>query len=613
VNNIINAQGPSMDASSDDALNHRRREVLASLGAGAIAGAMGSAAPGAAAAQGKPMPGATAPAGGYNILFILTDQERFFRPGELPRDFRLAAHERLAKRGVVFENHRINSCVCTSSRSVLYTGRHIQHTKMFDNTNFPWIGSMSTDIRTIGHMLRDAGYYTAYKGKWHLHKDFETVNELGSPTKIFTKEMEEYGFSDYFGIGDIIAHDRGGYLHDQITAAMAVSWLRGKGKDLAAQNKPWYLAVNMVNPHDIMFLNTDRPGEVSQGRDLLGNIRPEPAHPLYAKQWEFELPKTFRQPLDAPGRPAAHRDFIRSHDGLVGRIAEQDEWRWRRRHNYYLNCHRDVDRNLVTLLDELDALGLTSNTIVILTADHGDLDGAHRLHAKGATSYREQNQVPLIVAHPAYAGGKRCKAVTTHLDIVPTIINLTGADRARKAALTRDLPGKDFSSLLAAPEKVAVNAVRDGALFAYNMFAYIDGDFMAKAVAMMRQPDGRAKVQAAAKEGSLRPDLTKRGAIRSVFDGRYQFTRYFSPRQHNRPTSVEALFRLNDVELYDLSNDPDEVVNLAMDRARHGELLQAMNDKLNKLIDTEVGEDVGQMLPGGIDGGWVATNAVHDV
>jgi Arylsulfatase A and related enzymes len=106
--------------------------------------------------------------GPYNIVFILTDQERHFRPDELPKDYRLPAHERLAKSGVVFENHRINSCVCTSSRSVIYTGLHIQQTRMFDNTNFPWMQSMSTDIKTIGHHLREAGYYTAYKGKWHL-------------------------------------------------------------------------------------------------------------------------------------------------------------------------------------------------------------------------------------------------------------------------------------------------------------------------------------------------------------------------------------------------------------------------------------------------------------
>jgi len=604
-----------MTPEKQDDIDPVRRTLLKSVAAGAaapaLAGGIAGEATAAGAQAGPARPGAGP--GPYNILFILTDQERYFRPGELPRDYRVPGHERLARRGVVFENHRINSCVCTSSRSVLYTGRHIQHTRMFDNTNFPWISSMSADLRTIGHRLRDAGYYTAYKGKWHLTKEFETVNELRSPTKIFTREMEAYGFSDYVGVGDIIAHDRGGYLHDPITAAMGVSWLRGRGKDLAAQNKPWFLAVNLVNPHDIMFLNTDRPGQVSQAKNLLGDIRGEPDDPFYAKEWRFDLPASFGQPLDAPGRPAAHLDYIRSHDGLVGRIDEGEEWRWRRRHNYYLNCLRDADRNLVTLLDELDALGLASNTIVVLTADHGDLDGAHRLHGKGATSYREQNQVPLIVVHPAYTGGRRCKAVTTHLDIAPTLVNLSGADAGRKAALTRDLPGKDLSGLLAAPEKASAHAVRDGALYCYNMFAYLDGDFMAKAVTMMTQPDGKARVQAAAKDGSLRPDLGKRGAIRSVFDGRYQFTRYFSPKQHNRPMSMEALFRLNDVELYDLERDPHELNNLALDRSRHGELLLAMNDKLNRLIDAEVGEDVGQMLPDSVDGGWVATDAVKDV
>ncbi|HET6268209.1 MAG TPA: sulfatase-like hydrolase/transferase, partial [Acidobacteriota bacterium] len=175
----------------------------------------------------------------YNILFILTDQERYFHPGELPEGYRLPAHERLVKQGMVFENHRINSCVCTPSRSVLYTGQHIQHTKMFDNTNFPWIKSMSTDIKTVGHLLRDAGYFTAYKGKWHLTKEFEEVNKLGDePTKIFTSEMEAYGFSDYFGVGDIIAHTQGGYLHDGIISAMATTWLRGRGSELTAQGKP---------------------------------------------------------------------------------------------------------------------------------------------------------------------------------------------------------------------------------------------------------------------------------------------------------------------------------------------------------------------------------------
>ena len=591
-----------------------RRDALKAMSA--VAASVGAGGFGNEAVQAATNPrrsDSSVSAGGpYNILFILTDQERHFRPGELPKDYRLPAHERLAKNGIVFENHQINSCVCTPSRSVIYTGRHIQQTRMFDNTNFPWISSMSTELPTLGDMLREAGYYTAYKGKWHLTKDFETVNELGSPTKIFTEEMEAYGFSDYFGVGDIIAHDRGGYLHDGIISAMGVSWLRGRGMELEARGKPWFLAVNLVNPHDIMFIDTDRPGERVQSRNILGHIRSEPATPLYAKQWSFALPQTYGDRLDAPGRPAAHADYIRSHDGLVGNIPNED-WRWRRRHNYYLNCLRDVDRNIVLLLDELDALGLASKTIVVLTADHGDLDGAHRLHSKGATVYREQNNVPLVVVHPAYAGGKRCKAVTSHVDIAPTLVAMTSSSPEKKAAITKDLPGKDFSPLLATPEKAPYTALRDGSLFCYNMFAYVDGEFMAKVVATLQQPDGKATLQRAAKSGIMRPDLAKRGAIRGVFDGRYRFARYFSNKQHNAPGSLDALFKLNDVELYDVEKDPLERNNLALDPTRNADVLSAMNAKLNALIEKEVGEDVGQMLPGGVDGGWVLTDAVNDV
>ena len=584
-----------------------RREFLSFAGAGVTALGLGafdvstnvaSAAPGARQLS----QGGARNTGLYNILFILTDQERFFRPGELPIGYSLPAHERLARQGTTFVNHRINSCVCTPSRSVLYTGQHIQHTRMFDNTNFPWISSMSNEIRTVGDMLRETGYYSAYKGKWHLTKEFETVNKLGTPTKIFTQEMEDYGFSDYLGVGDIIAHHQGGYLHDGVIAAMSGSWLRGKGRELAAQDKPWFLAVNLVNPHDVMFYDTDAPGTPHQAPRALTHVVREPNDPLYAKQWRFKLPANHAQAFDAPGRPPAHRDFLRSHDALVGEIPNEEP-RWRRRHNYYLNCLRDVDRNIATVLAELDAAGLTKRTIVILTADHGDMDGAHLLHAKGAVSYREQNHVPLIVAHPAYPGGKRCRAVTSHVDLAPTLVALTGVAPDKHANIVKGLPGKDFSGVLAAPERADVNAVRNGVLFNYNMFAYLDGDFLLKAVAHIKQGGNPNQL----KDAGIVPDMTKRGAVRMLYDGRYVFARYFSPKQHNRPTTLEDLYRLNDVELYDVKADPLEMKNLAANGKQHRELVVVMNAKLNGLIDAEVGEDRGQMLPGGIEAGWEVT------
>jgi arylsulfatase len=558
-----------------------------------------------AGAAALPWAGATQSATGTshpNILFLLTDQERFFRPGELPRGYELPAHQRLLRRGTAFVNHRINSCVCTSSRSVIYTGQHIQRTGMFDNTNFPWITSMSTELPTLGSMLRAAGYYTAYKGKWHLTKEFETVNKLGSPTKIFTEEMEAYGFSDYFGVGDIIAHDRGGYLHDSVIASMGVSWLRGKGRELAAAGQPWFLAVNLVNPHDVMFYDTDPPGSPLRNHGGLAHLARDPVDPLYAAQWEFQLPRSHDQAIDAAGRPPAHREFLRSHDAFVGEIPDEAS-RWRRRHNYYLNCLRDVDRNLAMVLAELDASGQADRTIVVLTADHGDMDGAHKLHAKGAVAYREQINVPLIVVHPSYPGGRQCRAVTSHVDLAPTLLSLTGVGAERTPAMVKALPGKDFSGVLRAPERAAPGAVRDGALYCYNMLAYLDGDFLYRAVAHLHAGGKPADLKAA----GVVPDLMKRGAVRSVFDGRYAFTRYFSPKQHNRPTTMEDLLRLNDLELFDTRADPDEMVNLAAQPSRSGELILAMNDKLNRLIDAEVGEDRGQMMPGGIEAGWEVT------
>jgi arylsulfatase len=401
------------------------------------------------------------------------------------------------------------------------------------------------------------------------------------------------------GIGDIIAHTQGGYLHDGITAAMAGSWLRGKGRELAAAQQPWFLAVNFVNPHDVMFYDTDAPGTPVNSTRGITHVARDPVDPLYARQWDFALPASHAQAIDAPGRPAAHRDFLRSHDALVGNIPNEPD-RWRRRHNYYLNCLRDADRNIAAVLAELDAAGLADSTIIVLTADHGDMDGAHQLHAKGAVAYREQNNVPLIISHPAVQGGGQCRAVTSHVDLAPTLVALTGVPIERRRSITQDLPGKDLSGLLAAPGAAGVNALHDGVLFNYNMFAYLDGDYLLKAVAYMQQGGDPKKL----KEAGLTPDMSKRGAVRSVYDGRYVFSRYFSPRQHNRPTTLEDLYRLNDVELFDLQADPVEMSNLAARKGEQAELVLAMNEKLNRLIDAEVGEDRGQMLPGGVEAGW---------
>lgn len=524
-----------------------------------------------------------------NVLFVFTDQERYFP--SLPAGLELAGHERLRQRGVTFHRHYCPAVMCTSSRSVLMTGLQTPDNGMFENCDMPYVKSMSTDVPTIGHMLRKAGYYTAYKGKWHLNSDFDSER----PERLFTKEMDAYGFSDFIWPGDVLTHTLGGYKHDHMISGSAVSWLRDRGRPLADEGRPWSLFVSLVNPHDIMYFNTDLPGENVQdtGKLLMISSR-APSHPLYARRWNAPLPANLRQPMDAPGRPAAHGEFDRAWGYTLGSIPMEPA-RWERFNDFYFNSLRSADLQLSAILDELDALGLAENTIVIFTSDHGEMGGAHGLRGKGPFAYEEAIRLPFIVSHPDVAGGQDCNALTGHVDIVPSILSMCGVDAARRAEVAgRELPGKDFSTVLTSPAAADVHAVRDSVLFTYSGIATNDSDLIrlvAEAKAAGQDPRG------AVKKSGYRPNMKKRGSLRTVFDGRYKFTRYFSPMERNRPGSLDELYRWNDVELFDLASDPSEMTNLASDRKGNAELISAMNVKLEAVIKAEIGVDDGREMP----------------
>ena len=329
---------------------------------------------------------------------------------------------------------------------------------------------------------------------------------------------------------DIIAHTEGGYLHDDVIASMSLSWLRGQGQQLRKANKPWFLAVNLVNPHDVMYYNTDLPGQSQQSSKAMMRLNHDPVNAIYQDQWKVRLPESRKQSIREKGRPAAHYDYMHARGALVGIVPNEDE-RWQRLNNYYLNCIRDVDRHVVEILDELNDLGFADNTIVIYTSDHGELAGAHRLSGKGATAYREQINVPFIVAHPAFQGNKRCKAVTSHVDISTTLMSMA----KNKSVQVKGLPGKDITPLLGNPEAASTDALRPGALYNYNMFAYIDAAFLPNIAKFFAEGGNPEEI---ANQG-FRPNLKKRGAIRSVYDGQYKLSRYFSPLEHHVPHTIE--------------------------------------------------------------------------
>ncbi|MFM0007632.1 sulfatase-like hydrolase/transferase [Paraburkholderia dipogonis] len=231
--------------------------------------------------------------------------------------------------------------------------------------------------------------------------------------------------------------------------------------------QPAFLAVNLVNPHDAMFVNTDPPGSDLQdsNKPMLGNARP-PEDALYQQTWDrTPLAASRHQPYDEPGRPPAHGMFNAAHANLVGAYPFTDE-RIRTYQNNYFNCIRDCDTHVVRLLQTLQTLGLDERTIVVMTADHGDHVGAHQLVGRGATAYQPQNHVPLVIRHPAYPGGKQCNALTSHIDIAPTLSGLRNlaTDRTRNGELLLAMNSKlnDMIANEVGEDSPDVMPIRDG-------------------------------------------------------------------------------------------------------------------------------------------------------
>jgi arylsulfatase A-like enzyme len=409
----------------------------------------------------------------------------------------------------------------------------------------------------------------------------------------YREVIESYGFDDYMGLGDLIDGPAGGYVFDNFATISAITWLKTKARELKAQGKPWFMAVNFVNPHDVMYVNSDARGEAVQGKAAAYPIVFPPDNEIYRAEWDAPLPATRHQPLQAPGRPKAHWEYQATQDILLGRWPDEDR-RWTVLQNYYFNCIRDCDTHLVSVLEELKASGLDKSTIVIFTADHGELGGAHQMRGKGANAYWEQNHVPLMILHPAYPGGAVTKAVSSQIDLAPTVLALTGKPSADVASAGAGIKGRDLSKILSGPRQATANTVRPAALFNYNMFSYLDASWFAPVIQLVESKEPMA--QKAPKLVQMQPDFKNRGAIRSIFDGRYRFSRYFSPHEFNRPTTYEELIAKNELESYDLQEDPQETHNLAVEGKARAELFMGLNEKLNARIDEEVGVDDGKFL-----------------
>ncbi|MER6317582.1 sulfatase-like hydrolase/transferase [Streptomyces sp. NPDC001581] len=502
-----------------------------------------------------------------NILMIVTDEERAVLPR--PQGFSLPARERMAERGTTFERYYTASAMCSSARSVIYTGQHLPLTEIYDNDNMPYIRPLDPRLGTLGTMLREAGYYCTYQGKWHLSNAYVTPRNPG-PTR---NALEPYGFSEFNDWGDIDGGAWAGLKIDPVIAGQAVRWLRNRAPVVEA-DQPWFMAVNFVNPHDIMSFDYGGSSQVRLPFGLAHAVVSKAAAdiPVYRRRWDLDLPASLHD--DLSGAAPAVAEYARMLDTIFGPVA--DDQHWHDGLNFYLNAIRDVDRSIDLVLDALEASGQADHTVVVFTSDHGELAGSHGLRQKGALVYDENFHVPFILSHPDFPRGARTEALASAVDIAPTLLEFAGVDPAEAATRHPALKGRSLSPVLNG------GTIRDGVLTAVESVTALDASFWFE----FADPEAPKRIQS----GDLRPDWTKRGFLRGYTDSRHTFGRYFSPLNPNRPAGPEALYAQNDVVLYDRVEDPHEMRNLAADPA-HRELVARYNTLLEDLISAEIGTD----------------------
>ena len=372
-----------------------------------------------------------------NVLVVMTDQERYPPPYEDAattafRRAQLMGRERLRARSVEFHRHYCAATACTPSRTTLFTG---QYPSLTGVTNTDGLAKSPTDpgitwldpdtVPTMGDWFRAAGYRTFYKGKWHLshadlvsagsHAGLATNDDAGAVLVemvgryLRADRLDRFGFSEWIGrephgpaLGDT------GCVRDDLLAGQVCDlFARLRAPD--ADDGPWLAVASFVNPHDIAFTGL--------GREVLGLPEPDDTVPA------VNAAPSQDDPLDR--RPSAQAAFRDLWPQLL--YAQSTDVEYRR---FYLWLHKLVDRVIERVLDALDADGLAEDTIVVFTSDHGEMLGAHGgQQQKWHNAYEETVRVPLLVSGPGIeARDDGVDVATSHVDLLPTLLGLVGAD-----------------------------------------------------------------------------------------------------------------------------------------------------------------------------------------
>lgn len=489
-----------------------RRQILKRAAAAAPALALG----GGTLAREAGAATASSPAAGKNLIIFITDQDRAIQ--HFPdgwSEANLPGMTRLQQNGVTFDNAFCNSCMCSPSRSSLFTGyfpaQHgVKYTleENMDGPQYPQ-SPLPTNLKNVATVMSASGYNVVYKGKWHMSKP--------AGDDFVPDDILPYGFTRWdppdAGANQTIPQEGGGiydndgrYMDSEGSATDGAEGVLQYLNEVATDSQPFCLIISLVNPHDVLLY----PKNYINGG--------------YDDSWlegDIDLPATVDEDLST--KPAAQANFrkIFNLSGPLTTRAMKLNYI-----NFYGNLMKVVDGYLVDVMDTLDTLGLTDDTLVIRTSDHGEMGLAHGgMRQKNFNAYEETMRIPMVFSNPnVVKPGTTCNAMVSHVDLLPTIAGLFDAPRSARA----NWQGKDYSDLVLGKTK---KPVQDYVAFTFD-------DFQA---------------------GQASPPYVKAPQhVVAIREKNWKIAKYYDPTRQTLP----------EWEMYDLANDPLEARNLAAPNAK---------------------------------------------
>jgi arylsulfatase A-like enzyme len=316
---------------------------------------------------------------------------------------------KLASESVVFERAYVTHPVCTPSRSSLMTGTW-PHINGCTRNSVP----LDRRFRVFPELMGDRDYRTAYTGKWHLGEE----GPIGRGFAKWVSTDDPGDYTNFLVSNGIVADKQDGRFSELAISNLPIELSRPKFLERHAcefiekhRRDPFILVVGFVEPHS----------------PYNGPLNDE--HPL--DQVELDATATLPESEDIPLRYRLMREWQQAEAKLDReRLPTQlffgitpEECRSIKQR--YLGLVTLVDQSIGAILACLERCNLTDNTIVVDTSDHGDSLGAHHLFGK-ETMFEEAARVPFLIRLPGQTRGKTVPHSVSHIDFVPTLLDLLG-------------------------------------------------------------------------------------------------------------------------------------------------------------------------------------------